>query len=96
VPVLAVVPPGSSHDKTLSNIEEVKARGASVIAVGSSKDQVLRSQANDIMVFDDGIGEMLSPIPYVLPLQLLSYYISIERGIDPDKPKNLAKCVTVE
>ena len=96
VPVLAVVPPGSSHDKTLSNIEEVKARGAYVLAVGSSKDEVLKSQAHDVMVFDDEIDEMLSPIPYVLPLQLLSYYISVERGIDPDKPKNLAKCVTVE
>jgi glucosamine--fructose-6-phosphate aminotransferase (isomerizing) len=96
VPVLAVVPPGSSHDKTLSNIEEVKARGAYVLAVGSSKDEVLKSQAHDVMGFDDEIGEMLSPIPYVLPLQLLSYYISVERGIDPDKPKNLAKCVTVE
>ncbi len=96
VPVLAVVPPGNSHDKTLSNIEEVKARGAYVLAVGSSKDEVLKSQAHDVMVFDDEIGEMLSPIPYVLPLQLLSYYISVERGIDPDKPKNLAKCVTVE
>lgn len=96
VPVLAVVPPGSSHDKTLSNIEEVKARGAYVLAVGSSKDEVLKSQAHDVMVFDDEIGEMLSPLPYVLPLQLLSYYISVERGIDPDKPKNLAKCVTVE
>lgn len=96
VPVLAVVPPGSSHDKTLSNIEEVKARGAYVIAVGSSKDEVLISQAHDMIGFDDEIGEMLSPIPYVLPLQLLSYYISVERGIDPDKPKNLAKCVTVE
>ncbi|WP_048189999.1 glutamine--fructose-6-phosphate transaminase (isomerizing) [Methanobacterium sp. SMA-27] len=96
VPVLAVVPPGESHDKTLSNIEEVKARGAQVIAVGSSKDEVLKSESHDIMGFDGDISEMLSPIPYVVPLQLLSYYISVERGIDPDKPKNLAKCVTVE
>ena len=96
VPVLAVVPPGESHDKTLSNIEEVKARGAKIIAVGSSKDEVLKSESHDIMGFDGDISEMLSPIPYVVPLQLLSYYISVERGIDPDKPKNLAKCVTVE
>ncbi len=96
VPVLAVVPPGESHDKTLSNIEEVKARGANVIAVGSSKDEVLKSESHDIIGFDEDISEMLSPIPYVVPLQLLSYYISVERGIDPDKPKNLAKCVTVE
>jgi glucosamine--fructose-6-phosphate aminotransferase (isomerizing) len=96
VPVLAVVPPGISHEKTLSNVQEVKARGASVIAIGSSKDEVLNSDAHDIIALDDKINEMLSPIPYVVPLQLLSYYISVERGIDPDKPKNLAKCVTVE
>ena len=96
IPVLAVVPPGDSHDKTLSNVEEVKARGANVIAVGSSKDEVLKSEAYDFIGFDDEISEMISPIPYVVPLQLLSYYISVERGIDPDKPKNLAKCVTVE
>ncbi len=96
VPVLAVVPPGLSHDKTLGNIEEVKARGASVIAVGSSEDTVLRSEAHDFIGFKSDITEMISPIPYVVPLQLLSYHISVERGIDPDKPKNLAKCVTVE
>ncbi len=96
VPVLAVVPPGRSHDKTLSNIEEVKARGASVIAVGSSDDTVLRSEAHDFIGFKGQINEIISPILYVLPLQLLSYHISVERGIDPDKPKNLAKCVTVE
>jgi glucosamine--fructose-6-phosphate aminotransferase (isomerizing) len=96
IPVLAVVPPGYSHDKTLSNIEEVKARGAKIIALGSSEDDALRSEANDIMGLNGEITEILSPIPYVVPLQLLSYYISVERGIDPDKPKNLAKCVTVE
>lgn len=96
IPVLAVIPPGDSHDKTLSNIEEVKARGAKIIALGSSEDEALISEANDIMGLNGEITEMLSPIPYVVPLQLLSYYISVERGIDPDKPKNLAKCVTVE
>lgn len=96
IPVLAVVPPGKSHDKTLSNIEEVKARGANVIAIGSLEDDILKSEAHDFFGFEDEISEIISPIPYVVPLQLLSYYISVERGIDPDKPKNLAKCVTVE
>jgi glucosamine--fructose-6-phosphate aminotransferase (isomerizing) len=50
----------------------------------------------DIMGMDSEIEELISPIPYIVPLQLLSYYISVEKGIDPDKPKNLAKCVTVE
>ncbi|MDD3984836.1 MAG: glutamine--fructose-6-phosphate transaminase (isomerizing) [Methanobacterium sp.] len=96
IPVLAIVPPGKSHDKTLSNIEEVKARGAKIISVGSSTDEILKSESHDIMGLEEDISEILSPIPYVVPLQLLSYYISVERGIDPDKPKNLAKCVTVE
>lgn len=96
IPVLAVVPPGKSHDKTLSNIEEVKARGANVIAIGSLEDDLLKSEAHDFFGFEGEISEIISPIPYVVPLQLLSYYISVERGIDPDKPKNLAKCVTVE
>ena len=96
VPVVAVVPPGKSHDKTLSNVEEVRARGAHVIGVGSKNDDVLKSETVDLIIFDDEIDEMFSAIPYIVPLQLLSYHISVAKGIDPDKPKNLAKCVTVE
>lgn len=96
IPVVAIVPPGKSHDKTLSNVEEVNARGARVIGLGSSKDEDLRSETMDMIEFDAGIDEIFSAIPYVIPLQLLSYYISVMKGIDPDKPKNLAKCVTVE
>jgi len=96
VPVVTVVPPGKSHDRTLSNVEEVKARGARVIALGSSEDQVLKYEAHDMIEFSPEINELISPLIYVVPLQLLSYYISVARGIDPDKPKNLAKCVTVE
>lgn len=96
VPVVAVVPPGNIHDKTLSNVEEVKARGAHVIGLGSAEDEDLKSEAHDMILFEDEIDEVFSAIPYVIPLQLLSYYISVMKGIDPDKPKNLAKCVTVE
>ncbi len=96
VPVVAVAPPGKSHEKTLSNVEEVKARGAHVIGLGSSEDEVLKSEAHDMIEFEDKIDEMFSSIHYVIPLQLLSYYISVMKGIDPDHPKNLAKCVTVE
>ncbi|MBU4534849.1 MAG: glutamine--fructose-6-phosphate transaminase (isomerizing) [Euryarchaeota archaeon] len=96
VPVVAVTPPGESHDKTVSNVEEVRARGAHVIAVGAESDEGLQSEAEDVMGVDDSIDEVMSPIPYVVPLQLLSYYMSVARGINPDKPKNLAKCVTVE
>lgn len=96
VPVVAIVPPGKSHEKTFGNVEEVKARGAHVIALGSQKDEALRSEAHEMIEFEDEILEIFSPIPYIIPLQLLAYYISVEKGIDPDKPKNLAKCVTVE
>jgi glutamine---fructose-6-phosphate transaminase (isomerizing) len=96
VPVVAVVPPGKSHDRTLSNVEEVKARGAKVIGLGSTDDEVLKFEAHDMIEFIPEISELISPLIYVVPLQLLSYYISVARGIDPDKPKNLAKCVTVE
>ncbi|MGC9516365.1 MAG: glutamine--fructose-6-phosphate transaminase (isomerizing) [Methanomicrobiales archaeon] len=96
VPVVAVVPPGYSHEKTLSNVEEVRARGAHVIGLGTKDDEVLISETKDLIGFDDVIDEMFSAIPYIIPLQLLSYHISVAKGIDPDKPKNLAKCVTVE
>lgn len=96
VPVVAVIPPGKSHQKTLSNAEEVKARGARVIGLGSSEDRILKYEVHDVIEFEDEIDEIFSAIPYVIPLQLLSYYISVKKGIDPDHPKNLAKCVTVE
>ncbi|MCE5215209.1 MAG: glutamine--fructose-6-phosphate transaminase (isomerizing) [Methanobacterium sp.] len=96
VPVVAVIPPGHSHDKTLSNMEEVKSRKARIIALGADNDEDIISEAHEFIGFAPDIDEMLSPIPYVIPLQLLAYYISVERNIDPDKPKNLAKCVTVE
>jgi glucosamine--fructose-6-phosphate aminotransferase (isomerizing) len=96
VPVVAVAPPGKSHDKTLSSVEEVKSRGAKIIGLGSLEDDVLKSKVLDFIGFEDEIDEMFQAIPYVIPLQLLSYHISVLRGIDPDKPKNLAKCVTVD
>jgi len=95
VPVVAVAPPGPCHDKTISNVEEVKARGARVIGVGSRDDASLRKEADDFIGMDPSVDEVISPLIYIVPLQLLSYYVSVERGIDPDKPKNLAKCVTV-
>jgi glucosamine--fructose-6-phosphate aminotransferase (isomerizing) len=95
VPVVAVVPPGKSHDRTMGNVKEVKARGARVIGLGSQKDTNLRSESHDMMGLDDTISELISPLVYVVPLQLLAYHISVERGINPDQPKNLAKCVTV-
>ena len=85
VPVIAISPNDDLREKMMSNIQEVRARKASVIEVGEEGDL-------KVPVCDP----MLSPILYIVPLHLLAYYISTARGLDPDKPRNLAKSVTVE
>ena len=96
VPVVAVAPNGDAHDKIFSNVEEVKARGAEIIAIGAEEDELMITGSDDTIFVNKDVLELISPIVYTVPLQLLAYYMSVERGIDPDKPKNLAKCVTVE
>jgi glucosamine--fructose-6-phosphate aminotransferase (isomerizing) len=75
---------------------EMKARGASIIALLEEGDEEIKKLADDYIEVPKGIPEVLSPIPYVVPLQLLAYYMAIERGCNPDKPRNLAKSVTVK
>ena len=95
VPVVGLLPPGKYHDKILSNLNEVMVRGADVIILASNKDDSIDDLENKIL-FDPQIDELIAPILYIIDLQLLAYYIAVEKGFDPDKPKNLAKCVTVE
>ena len=95
IPVVGIVPPGSSRDDTYTNLEEIEARGGDVLYLGASDDPVILEKENKLL-FDPRIDETLAPLLYIIDLQLLAYYISIERGIDPDKPKNLAKSVTVK
>jgi glucosamine--fructose-6-phosphate aminotransferase (isomerizing) len=75
---------------------EMKARGASIIAVIEEGDEEVKRLADDYVEVPKGIPDVLSPIPFVVPLQLLAYYMAVERGYDPDKPRNLAKSVTVK
>ena len=96
IPVVVVIPPGDTYKKTMSNLEEVKSRGAYVLAVGSSDDESLKAKANDVIAINSDVKEIIAPLVYIVPLQLIAYYITLEKGHDPDKPKNLAKCVTVE
>ena len=96
VPVVVVLPPGEDHRKTMSNLEEVKSRGARVIAIGASDDAMLISKSDDAFTINPDVTDIISPLVYIIPLQMLAYYIAIERELDPDKPKNLAKCVTVD
>ena len=94
-PVIAVCCNEALVDKTISNIVEVKARGARVLAVALRGNHKIVSQANDI-IFIPNINTLFSPILAVIPMQLLAYHVAKENGCDIDKPKNLAKSVTVE
>jgi glucosamine--fructose-6-phosphate aminotransferase (isomerizing) len=95
-PVIFVCPKDDTHKTLMGNIMEMKARGASIIAVLEEGDEETKKLADDFIEVPKGIPEVLSPIPYVAPLQLLAYYIAVERGYNPDTPRNLAKSVTVK
>ena len=79
----------------LSNIKEVKARGAYVIAVAKETNKEIEKSADTVIYIPETMDE-LTAVLSVIPLQLLAYYIAVARGCDVDKPKNLAKSVTVE
>ena len=96
IPVVVILPPGENHRKTMSNLEEVKSRGADILAIGYKGDDALELKADDLFTINDEVKEIIAPLVYIVPLQLLAYYVAVEKGLDPDKPKNLAKCVTVE
>lgn len=95
VPVVALVTQKDLYDKTLSNVQEVLARGATVIAVARQNDEEIKKSAADIIRIPE-CDDLLMPLLTVIPLQLLSYYIAVARGCDVDQPRNLAKSVTVE
>jgi len=95
LPVVFVATKDMYYDKVVSNIQEIKARKGQIIAVASVGDQVLPTMSDNIM-FVPEIDEVIAPLLSVIPMQLLSYYVGIAKGIDVDKPRNLAKSVTVE
>ena len=95
-PVVFVCPKDETHKTVIGNIMEMKARGASIIAVVEEGDEEIKNLADDYVEVPKGIPEVLSPIPFVIPLQLLAYYMAVEKGHNPDMPRNLAKSVTVK
>jgi len=95
VPVVAVATAGHVYDKIVSNIQEVKARGADVLAVAARGDKNIENHADSI-IYVPRTSEILSPVPAIVPLQLIAYYIAKKRGCNVDQPRNLAKSVTVE
>jgi glucosamine--fructose-6-phosphate aminotransferase (isomerizing) len=94
-PSVFLVPRGNVFDKVMSNMQEIKARGGPVIAVAGAGDRDVATVADDVIPVPD-VPEYLQPIIAAVPLQLLAYEIALSRGCDVDKPRNLAKSVTVE
>ncbi|HEY2827136.1 MAG TPA: glutamine--fructose-6-phosphate transaminase (isomerizing), partial [Pirellulales bacterium] len=94
-PSVFIIPHGQVYEKVMSNLEEIKARGGPVIAIVSEGDTRVAALADDIIQVPD-VEDFLQPIVTVVPLQLLAYHIAVLRGCDVDKPRNLAKSVTVE
>ncbi len=94
-PSVFIVPQGAVYDKVLANVEEIKARGGPVIAVVDDDDCRVVDLADDVIHIPP-VSDFLQPIVAAVPLQLLAYHMAIVRGCDVDKPRNLAKSVTVE
>ncbi|MDO8676358.1 MAG: glutamine--fructose-6-phosphate transaminase (isomerizing) [Candidatus Azambacteria bacterium] len=94
-PVLAIAPVDSVYEKMVSNMEEIRARQGNIIAITTEGNNKISHIAKNWLYIPKTL-EMLTPILSVIPLQLFAYYISVLRGLDPDKPRNLAKSVTVE
>ena len=95
-PVVVVVPRDRVHDKTVSNIEEVIARGATCVAVATDGDVDVAALCDKILWIPEIKEEFFVPIVAVVHLQLLSRFVALDRDCDVDKPRNLAKSVTVE
>jgi len=95
MPVVVLAPRDRLYEKTVSNLMEVKARRAPVIAFGTEGERDLRHIADDVFMIPE-VPALLTPILYTVALQLLAYHIAVLRGADVDQPRNLAKSVTVE
>ena len=97
-PTIAIVGGSTSHtyEKMISNLEEIKARKGPIIAIAQEGDKDIGKIADDVIYTPKISIEMLNPILAVVPLQLFAYYMGVLRGCDVDKPRNLAKSVTVE
>jgi glutamine---fructose-6-phosphate transaminase (isomerizing) len=95
-PVVFIAPMDETHKRIIGNIMEMKARGARIISVIQDGDREIRELSDDVVEIPGSLPALVTPIVYVVPLQLLAYYLSVGKGHDPDYPRNLAKSVTVE
>jgi glutamine---fructose-6-phosphate transaminase (isomerizing) len=95
MPAVFIANKGKQYEKVMSNIQEVRARGGHVIAIATEGDNEIKHYAEDVIAIPD-IPECLSPLLAVVPMQMMAYHAAVLRGHDVDKPRNLAKSVTVE
>jgi glucosamine--fructose-6-phosphate aminotransferase (isomerizing) len=95
MPVVAVAPNDTLLEKLKSNLQEVRARGGELYVFADSETRIHSSEGVHVMQMPEHAG-FLSPILHTVPLQLLAYYVALQKGTDVDKPRNLAKSVTVE
>ncbi len=95
MPIMALVPKDSVYLKTVSNVEEIRARQGRLVLIGTEGDERLGNLSDDVLLLPE-VFEELNPILYTIPAQLLAYEIAVRRGCDVDQPRNLAKSVTVE
>ncbi|MFW9886712.1 MAG: glutamine--fructose-6-phosphate transaminase (isomerizing) [Candidatus Thorarchaeota archaeon] len=94
-PVVFIAPRDETRNRLIGNIMEMKARGAAIISVIEKGDEELESLSDYLFTVPKGVDSEFSVMPYIVPLQLFSYYMARRKGYDPDKPRNLAKSVTV-
>lgn len=95
-PVVFIAPPDDTQDRLISNIMEMKARGARIISVCEEGDKEIIELSDTVFPVPPGCDTFFSPMAYIVPLQLFAYYSSVRRGCSPDQPRNLAKVVTVQ
>jgi glucosamine--fructose-6-phosphate aminotransferase (isomerizing) len=95
MPIIAIAPQSYVYEKMLGNIAEVRARHGRVIAIAGEEDQIIADHADKVIRIPE-LTESFSPFLVALPLQLLAYHVAVLRGCDVDRPRNLAKSVTVE
>ena len=95
-PVVFICPKDETHEKIVNDIKEVKAQGASVIAIIEEGDEQIKALADDYIEVVKDMPKIASPVLCAIPLQLFAYYMAVERGLDPDRPRHLTKAVTVK
>ena len=95
VTCIFVCPRGETHNHILGSIMEMKSRGANIVSICEEGDEEVKRISDEVIEMPKGIPEELTPIVYITPLQLLAYHLAVLKGLDPDKPRNLAKSVTV-